>query len=778
MNELSRLTSLCLLALATTMAAALAAERNDGVGDPELAGAASVEPGAWRTKIQQVFDPATRTLSRRMYTIWDAEPSRDLDFIWTPDRLSDERPGRINGSGHLIWRIKGKPAYDPSSVFAEYRGTLREGRIEGRGIYLARSGLYYDGEWKAGRMDGRGTLTLPSGDEYVGQFRSGKANGPGRLIDVTGEIYEGPFVDGRRHGRGTTTLPSGYKYTSLWTAGKEGESSRLIRLAQAPGTRVPGGSDDIRIAITLDKRLPVSSRNEAGSDLQKGDLWYAVSNAANGLLIRPDNRRLMSMWKGRAEIQLTQREEEGKNYDNYGVLSLVRGQLVPLNFMIEVQNRSPRPAQITGVYLQVDSSVTDLQPAIQMSQDSAFEEYNSDDGHYRPYYFVENFGWSAAKDAKLQLKFVNPRSPASATPRRTNTIGPVERSVKVNFENDLEAAGVNLSVLKRNSGEGFPCRSKQRAGCLREVVATVAFGSLGPLLTLDENRIMVGVSGELEYVWEDASGAAKQASSPFSIKLMVGALKTEVEQGEGGQREIISRKTQQLQLDAKDYRIAISYQTTVAAGQTARLVLPVEAEKSSSHDLSIVIQLADGREIKSRPINLLYYRPRWFALSTFDRPAPQGDEDLRANYYLVGDDLGQLRKNYPYDCQEACAAEPRCRGYTYDNWRQTCFLKSSAKETRLDPQYAFGLKKGTPLPSSASVPKIIEGYRNQAFSGFGYLIAQQTTLEECNARCAAEDACVAFTFKRREQNCSLFDQVEPYKANPDTDSGIKRQPLR
>ena len=132
MNELSRLTSLCLLALATTMAAALAAEQDDGIGDPELAGAASVEPGAWRTKLQQVFDPATRTLSRRMYTIWDAEPSRDLDFIWKPDRLSDERPGRINGSGHLIWRIKGKPAYDPSSVFAEYRGTCaRAGSRDG-----------------------------------------------------------------------------------------------------------------------------------------------------------------------------------------------------------------------------------------------------------------------------------------------------------------------------------------------------------------------------------------------------------------------------------------------------------------------------------------------------------------------------------------------------------------------------------------------------------------------------------------------------------------------
>jgi hypothetical protein len=461
---------------------ALAAE-SDAARDPDIAGPAWPEQGAWRTRIQQVFDPATRTLSRRMYTIWDPEPSRDLDFAWTPDRLAADKPGRISGTGHLTWRIRGRPGYDQSSVFAQYRGAVRKGRIEGHGTYLDRAGLLYEGAWKAGRMHGQGTLKLPSGDEYVGEFRAGKADGIGRYIDVTGEIYEGPFAAGQRHGRGTTTLPNGSKYSSLWTNGTENEESRRVRLAQGPGGRVPGGADDIRIGIPLDKRLPPSSRTD-DPDIRKGDLWYSVSNAANGLSIRPDNKRLMNMWKRGEEIQLRS-DEETKNWENFGVLSLVRGQLVPLNLTIQVQNRSSRQIQISGVYVNVDSSMTDLQPAIQISQESAFEAAVIDE-RYVPYYFIENFGWSVAEDAKLDFTFASPTSPARKAPvRRTHNIGSIERSVKVDFESHLQAAGVDVSALNRNNAEGFQCKSKARPACLRELKATGVFGTLADLLFLD-----------------------------------------------------------------------------------------------------------------------------------------------------------------------------------------------------------------------------------------------------------------------------------------------------
>jgi hypothetical protein len=745
------------------------------IRDPAVAGPSASGPGAWLTRIQQVFDPATRTLSRRVYTIWDPEPSRDLDFVWTPDHPSSDKPGLINGTGHLVWRIKGKPSYDQSSVFAQYRGDMRNGRPHGYGSYLDNTALSYDGEWKAGLFHGRGTLKLPSGDEYVGSFRAGKANGMGRYIDVTGEMYEGPFAAGHRHGHGTTTLPTGRTYRSAWSNGKESEVSRLVRVAQGPGTRLPGGADDIRIAITLDKRLPPSSRTGT-PEIQKGDLWYSVSNAASGLLIRPGKKRLMSMWKEGGEIQLHS-DEENKNFDDFGVLSLVKGQLVPLNLIIEVQNRSPGPIQISGAFVNVDASTTDLQPALQMSQESAFGDTTMD-GYYRPFYFVENFGWSAAKDATLQFTFVSPTNSArKSASKQTHSLGSLERSIKVDFEPHLLAAGVDVDALKRNDTEGFQCRSNTRLGCLREVKATGVFGPLTELLTLDEVGIVVGVSGQLEYVWEDHAGRAKKASSPFNIRLPLGALKTEVESGEGGAREVISKATQRLRLDATNYRIPISYAANVAAGRTSRLVLPIEAEKSSVHDFNIVIQLADGRVVRSRPINLLYYRPRWLATSAFARidSDAQSDASWLHNYDLVGNDVRRIGNTDTGSCHGACEAEPLCRAYTFDNWNQWCFLKSAVSMMRYDPKNTSWLKPGTQRPGAASDPKTMERYRNKAFPGHGYMIRQQIDLDACDRLCAADENCVAFTFKKRTRDCYLFDHADEYSSSADADSGVKRQ---
>src|SRR5262249_46381861 len=150
--------------------------------------------------------------------------------------------------------------------------------------------------------------------------------GSGRYIDLTGEIFEGRFVDGRREGLGTTTLPNGSSYRSNWLLGRETEDSRSVRIAQTTGQQIPGGADDVRLAITVDR-----------TGARDGDLLYAASSSGPGLAIRPDNKRLMDMWKGGGEIQLTRREEGG---EEYGVFSLSRGRLFPLNLVFEVQNRS------------------------------------------------------------------------------------------------------------------------------------------------------------------------------------------------------------------------------------------------------------------------------------------------------------------------------------------------------------------------------------------------------------------------------------------------------
>jgi len=528
----------------------------------------------------------------------------------------------------------------------------------------------------------------------------------------------------------------------------------------------------VRIAITLDKRLPLSSRT-GDPKLQKGDLWYSLSNAANGLLIRPDSKRLMSMWKGGGEIQLL-RDEQYKNFDNFGVVSYVRGQLVPLNLIVEVQNRSPGAIQVAGVSVDVDASASDLQPAIQMSEESAFNQSDFQD-YYHPFYFIENFGWGAAKNAKLNFAFGPVGTPTKkGALARTQELGDIERSVKVDFEPHLQALGADLAALRRTGTDRFRCKSTTRPACLREVKAASLFGALKDLITLDEVSVIVGVAGTLDYEWVDSAGRSNKASSPFNIKVTLGSVMQEVEQGEGGARQIISRETQQLKLDATNYRLPISYKTSVPAGRTARLVVPLEADKSSAHDFKIAVQLADGQEIKSRPINLLYYRPRWLVPTVFETLP---DDTRTNNYDLVGDDLRQVREKdmEPFACENACEGEPRCRAYAFDKWNKMCFLKGGADLKRFDAKFMFGLKEGTQQPPAASAANVVERYRDKAFPGYGYLIHQQSDFEGCEARCKSDDRCAAFTFKKNTQDCLLHDNPAAYSANKDADSGAKRQ---
>src|SRR5262249_22242117 len=104
---------------------ASAAGREDLVRDAEVAGPSSAEPGAWRTKTQQVFDSSNRPFIRSLYPVGGPEVLRDRDLVWVADPLADDTEGRVNGPGRLLWRLKGKPAYDPAAIVAEFRGAMK-----------------------------------------------------------------------------------------------------------------------------------------------------------------------------------------------------------------------------------------------------------------------------------------------------------------------------------------------------------------------------------------------------------------------------------------------------------------------------------------------------------------------------------------------------------------------------------------------------------------------------------------------------------------------------
>ncbi|MEJ0050155.1 MAG: hypothetical protein WDN02_02875 [Methylovirgula sp.] len=574
-------------------AAGFAATPDDPSLEPSIAQPPATEIGVWRTKAQSVFDSANRTLLRRTYTVWDAAPSRDLNFNWIPDSLENDLEGKPSGAGRLIWRFNGKPSYDRSSVFSEYHGMMKDGRADGKGSYFDATGVSYKGEWKKGFMDGFGSLKMASGDEYVGQMRAGEPNGAGRFIDSTGELFDGEFRDGHRDGAGTTTLPNGNTYQSKWIFGKEIEDSH--RLAQLTGQSTFEDADDIRIGITIDKLKA-----------REGDFTYATSSNGRRLMIQPADERLMSMWKGNGEIQLTELEE-GDEGD--GVCSLTRGQLLPLTLIFEAQNRSADSISVVGAYLSVHSSVSDLQPAIQFNRALAVCEGNP----FKPNFMAQNFGWGAAQNAVMRFAFTNPHANSRERPAHiVKSVGNIVHTSNISLEPELREVGVDTHALAAKSASGFACRATSSSTCLRELRTSGFFGSISPQIEIADTSIFVGVTGTLDYTWQSSKGDWHSRSSPYKILLPLGHITIEAECGEGGERNIVAAKALRLRLDQSDYRLPVSFERNIPPSSTSRFTVTVHATKSSEHHFTVVLQLADGREIPSRPINLLYYMPSWF----------------------------------------------------------------------------------------------------------------------------------------------------------------------
>lgn len=555
------------------------------------------EAGAWRSRSQPVYDPKAQALLRKLYTIWDATPSRGLDFTWLPDRPADGEAERVTGQGRLVWRLADKPSYDPASFVAEYRGRMQAGRPEGAGIFRTRDGLSYEGGWAAGRPTGQGAMKLGNGAEYAGRFENGFAEGVGRFYDIDGEVFEGVFRRGLREGTGRTILPNGGSYRSHWVAGEEVANSRKLRLAQlGPGA---GQNDDVRLGITVDRVD------------DPGLLQYTASQAESGLLIRPSKGRLMDVWKGSDEIQLTEREEAITERGSYGVFAFSAGDMPPLTLVFEVQNRAAAPVRVRGAYLDVDSSATDLQPAIQMSAGSSGECSARSRSDFSPRYELENFGWGAAEAAKLRFNFVAPRTNSGAATGITKEVGTIATVSKVDFEAELRASGVKTDILKqRAQSGGIPCRSKGNpAACLAEIVATGYFGSVGRLLRLEDRDIFLHAAGTLDYDWRNQGGEQKTRSSPFNARLLLARTPVEAECGEGAEKEAVGKKPLEFRLDQNRYRLPVAFERTIRAGGSARYTVAVQAPKSSEHKFKVVLQTADGRQVASRPITLTYFRP-------------------------------------------------------------------------------------------------------------------------------------------------------------------------
>ncbi len=561
------------------------------------------EPGELRSWVQLVWNPLTRSLDRVTYTAFDPIPSLGLELQWLPDDPGAAKTGPIAGKGTLSFRTPGAAAYDAAATVAQYRGSFVAGHAEGTGDFVDSTGFAYSGEWRGGAMEGEGRLLLANGSEYVGSFRAGRPEGKGAFIDATGAVYDGSFAAGERDGTGIVVPTGGDAYRADWRNGVEIPGTRhLLPIGEIPYPRVSHAQfaevEGLRIGVVAERR---PHNYEIGLD----PMSYTSRSDGAVLNILPDDQRLLDVWHGTVPINLTPGELAA--FNNMMTTPSFLGpheRFDPLSLVFEIENATPDTISLVGGFLNVDTSVRNPEPAMQV------RPYPRDSCggmiEFLPRFFIDNFGWAPAENASLNI------SPASPDGREQGTatkleLGTIADSTMADVTEQLTALGLDTELV---STTRLVCTDpNDERLCLAELRQSGHFGELSDYLSLDYTTVTVNVQGTLDYNWTASDGTVSAKSSTFSVVLPIASVANNAECGEGGEIVPVRHDPFMLKLDESGYRIAIPFAGDVTPGFTSRWRIELQAPETSEHDFQLVLLLADGRQIASRPVHLTYFIP-------------------------------------------------------------------------------------------------------------------------------------------------------------------------
>ena len=102
-------------------------------------------------------------------------------------------------------KVRGRFYYQDGS---SYWGSVnRNEQRHGRGKYVTKDGIIYDGEYKNDIKEGHGRMIWSDGSYYLGEWQNDQWNGQGKLVVGEGHIiHQGLFVNGVQKGE-----PAEYK---------------------------------------------------------------------------------------------------------------------------------------------------------------------------------------------------------------------------------------------------------------------------------------------------------------------------------------------------------------------------------------------------------------------------------------------------------------------------------------------------------------------------------------------------------------------------------------
>ena len=471
---------------------------------------------------------------------------------------------------------------------------------------LTRAGSVSSSVWHSyigsvGLMEGEGDLLLPDGDVYRGGFKAGRLHGQGVYIDAAGRVYDGGFSEGLRDGPAQVVEPDGQVYASVWRRGIEDQLQRhpaieawakLYRV-QARGT----GPADLAITVAVGGTPQFCCHSGPTS------FGYASTSFVDRIEIFPDAPRLLDVWRGRANIAITDPltfDAERAEAEQYSLLNYNSKYNKQLSLQFGLENRGTKPAVIVGAYLDVARSQVDTQPALQSTELTPLSGQSIA-------FSIEKYGWSPARNARLTIRFQNP-----AKGLQTDTVqipvGEIAAVGQFSLAPALAQFGARVGTLPSLKDA---CLSNPQGNqpCLTKLIGTGVFGRLSEFVIADGRRFGFRAIGQFSYDWSDADVQSQSTTAPFDAFVPIGAFQSLAECEGGDFQDIAPGKPFQLAESRLHYRVPFPLQANVGAGTISHWQIVLDAAKSSHHEMRVVLQLADGQGVVSRDISLLLFRP-------------------------------------------------------------------------------------------------------------------------------------------------------------------------
>jgi len=446
---------------------------------------------------------------------------------------------------------------------AEYTGTLRDGRLHGRGTMTWPYGARYEGEFRDGLFHGKGVFEDGLGNRYEGDFAGGLFTGRGTIHYEGGDVYEGETRDWRPAGRGIFRIGESeyrgsFEDEALTGSGEYYEDGELVYRGEFRDWVYHGEGElfraDGRYAGEFEEGYLVSGTFESdeGVRYEGGFSWGAYDG--EGVLILASSDRYEGEFRrgdfhGRGTMHLAERQHGVDSYSG----TWRDGRLVASDQSAFVEDYE---AAVERALYSEDALLAATLDAVQRGDPERREVYFlgiAGDGTQRVFSReIAAFGAFLDEIAPLagrEVRLVNDRDAIGERPMATRTS--IRRALQVlgrrmDREQDLlvlyasSHGSAEHELLLKNRSIGLAdLPAQELAGMLRDsgirwqavfVSACYSGGFIDPLRS-DYNFVMTAAAAD-----KTSFGCADEADSTY----FGGALLESLRQG-GGLADVFAR---------------------------------------------------------------------------------------------------------------------------------------------------------------------------------------------------------------------------------------------